>query len=64
MPVLFFVPCRDREEWPTTQAFGILEEENTRIFRRYPVGTYPHGWRLFLTLFFEDAALPKADATQ
>jgi NADH dehydrogenase FAD-containing subunit len=32
-------------------AVGVLEKTNTRLFRGYPVGTYPHEGRLSLWLF-------------
>ena len=41
-------------------ALGILKKINTRIFRCSPLGTYPQRWRLFLVLFFDAVALPKA----
>jgi len=30
-------------------AVGVLGTRNTRIFGRYPLGTYPQRWRLFLS---------------
>jgi hypothetical protein len=53
-------PClAQRDEWPTTPVSGVLGKSNTRIFRGYPVGTYPHRGRLSLRYSWRDAALPK-----
>jgi hypothetical protein len=47
---------------PTTSVFGVLGSPNTQVFRLFPLGTYPQGWRLFLNCFADLAILPKAGA--
>src|SRR5260370_42627641 len=59
MPVLFFVPCL-KGRMAHNSSFGVLEEENTRIFQRCSPGNVPQGRRLFLCYFCDAAPLPKA----
>jgi hypothetical protein len=59
MPVGPLMPHARGKHGPRL-ALGILEKTNTRIFRCSPLGTYPQRWRLFLVLFFDAVALPKA----
>ena len=47
------LPClAEREEWPTTSAFGVLGSPNTRAFRLCSPGNVPQGRRLFLMRVF------------
>jgi hypothetical protein len=63
VPCALVFPClAERDEWPTTSAFGVLGTANTRVFRRCSPGNVPTGAEAFPELFLDDAPLPKADA--